>query len=560
MTRILLLLVLAGGLVTGCAPSPRADWILLHNATIYTVDPANPTAEAMLFNDDGEILAVGNFEQLMLRFSGATPLDGRGATVVPGFIDAHGHLMGLGYALQQVDLTGTTAESEVIARLQQAADDQPDGWLIGRGWDQNDWADTRFPTRDRLDQAFPERPVWLTRVDGHAGWANSAAMRAGDRNLDGDWQPEGGQIVRDPTGRATGVFVDAAMGLIDAHKPGPSAQATQRALDAALAEMSRHGVTGVHDAGTSLEQWRLYQARAKDGRLPLRIYAMANGEGSALDFLCAEGVQSEPTGRLDFRAVKFYADGALGSRGAALFRPYADDPGNRGLLIQPAARLAEAVDRAMGCGLQVNTHAIGIRGAAVVIQAYELGLQKNIEDVGRHRIEHAQVMSLSQLPEMRRLNLIASVQPTHATSDMPWAEDRLGPVRIRGAYAWQRFLDAGVRLALGSDFPVESPNPILGFYAAVTRQDLEGYPSGGWFPDQRLTREQALRGFTLDAAYAGFAESRVGSLEPGKQADFVMLSADIMKIPPAAIPATRVIATYLDGELVWSAEESRAAD
>jgi predicted amidohydrolase YtcJ len=490
-------------------------------------------------------------------------MDGR--TVVPGLIDAHAHLLGLGEALLQADLVGTASVDEVVERLRDFSATLPDGaWITGRGWDQNDWDDGpggrpegAFPTRADLDAAFPDRPVWLGRIDGHAAWANTAALRAAglDPDAPAPADPEGGAVIRDARDRPTGVFIDAAEGLVARALPAPDAAFYEEALRRALAETTRHGLTGVHEAGVPLGALDLYQAAIDQGQFPIRNYAMVSVDD--LDAACERLAAGEDLGasdRLLVRSVKVYADGALGSRGAALLTDYADAPGNRGLLFRDPDALRETVERAMRCGLQVNTHAIGDRGNRVVLDAYEAAIEATGGGPGRHRVEHAQVVALDDLPRFAELGVIASVQPTHATSDMPWAEARVGPDRVRGAYAWRRLVDAGARLALGSDFPVERVDPLLGFHAAVTRQDADDAPAGGWYGNQALTRAEALRGFTLDAATAAFMEDEVGSIEPGKRADFVVLSSDVMAVPPEEILDARVLATYLDGAPVYQAE------
>jgi predicted amidohydrolase YtcJ len=523
---------------------------VLHNAQIYTVDPAQPTAEAMAFAD-GRILMVATSEAVLSAYPGADLVDAGGRTVVPGLIDAHGHLMGLGQSLVTANLVSTRSIGEAIERLQAFAADLPEGaWLVGRGWDQNEWVEQRFPTAADLDAAFPDRPVWLVRVDGHAAWANTAAMLHGPGLADRA-DPEGGRIARDASGQPTGLFIDTAMGFVQQAIPQPSAEDHARMLALALGETARYGLTGLHDAGVDLASVRLFQQAIDAGRFPLRLYAMIGGPGETLDHFCADGLIEDHGGRLAVRSLKLYTDGALGSRGAALIEDYEDDPGNRGLLMFSPADFASVVERAMGCGLQVNTHAIGDRGARLVLDTYEAMLRHGFDNPGRHRMEHAQVVALEDLPRFSELGVIASVQPIHATSDMGWAEDRVGPDRIRGAYAWRSLLDAGARLALGSDFPVEPVNPILGFHAAITRQDASGRPPGGWYPEERLTREEALRGFTLDAAYAAFMEDEVGSLAAGKRADFVILARNIMVIPPEDVLGTAVVTTYLDGEPVY---------
>ncbi|MEM6784243.1 MAG: amidohydrolase [Bacteroidota bacterium] len=547
-------------------PVPRA--YVLHNATIYTVDADNPTAEALTV-DSGVIVGVGRADSLFTAFPDLPRLDADGATVVPGLIDAHAHLLGmlsgegLGELLLNVDLAGTRSVEEIVERLiEHATTLSDDAWLVGRGWDQNDWTPAAdgtypFPTRTDLDAAFPERPVLLERIDGHAYWANTAALRrAGiDPEAPAPVDPEGGAFIRDGDGHPTGVTVDKAGNALQAAVPPRDVAMKQEALRRALHETARFGLTGVHEAGTSLEVYRLYEQALEAGGFNLRLYAMASGPGDAMAMACENGGRVEhESGRLTMRSVKLYLDGALGSRGAALIEDYSDDPGNRGLLFLQPEAFSHVVQEAVDCGLQVNTHAIGDRANQVVLDAYGQAMEDVPGNRGRHRIEHAQVATLDDLDRLVALDVIASMQPTHATSDMPWAEDRVGPERILGAYAWRTVLDAGGRLALGSDFPVERVDPLLGFYAAVTRQDAAGRPEGGWYPDQRLTREEALRGFTLDAAYAAFMEDEVGSLEVGKRADFVLLSQDLMTVPVEALLNTRVLATYLDGARIYTAE------
>jgi len=525
----------------------------LVNARILTLSDDAPVAEAMAWDATGRIVAVGTREEALAAADGAAIHDAGGGTVLPGLIDAHAHLMGLGFALMRADLVGAGSKAEVLERLTAFAARLPDGaWLLGRGWDQNDWPGQAFPTAADLDAAFPDRPVWLTRVDGHAGWANSAAMRRTGRDLSGDWQPAGGRIVREG-GEPTGVFVDAAMGLVGDAVPPPDERLREEALSRALAAAARVGLTGVHDMGTSLGDLRLYRRFADEGRLTLRVVAYADGDAAALDELCRSGPYRHPGGRVRMAGVKFYADGALGSRGAALEAPYSDDHGNRGLLVTPPADLLEAMRKARRCGAQVATHAIGDRGNRVVLDDYAAVLGEAAGDDHRWRVEHAQVVSLDDIPAFARLGAVASMQPTHATSDMPWAEARLGRERLAGAYAWRRFLDAGVRLPLGSDFPVESVDPRLGLYAAVTRQDLEGRPPGGWLPGQKLTPGEALAGFTSEAAWAGFMEDEVGRLAPGLRADFVVLDGDPLSVPAAGLPRIEVRSTWVDGTRVYAA-------
>lgn len=527
---------------------------VLHNAVVYTVDPTKPTAEALAFYD-GQIVAVGSSQDILAAYPDAERLDAQGYTVVPGLIDAHGHIMNLGMSLLQANLVGAPTVEDAVHRLQAFASGLPeDAWLQGRGWDQNEWLGAAFPTAADLDAAFPDRPVYLVRVDGHAAWVNSAAMRQAHGLADAA-DPAGGRILRDASGAPTGVLIDEAMQLVNEQIPPASPEESRLALDLALAETARLGLTGVHDAGVDLSDIALFREAIDENRFPLRMHAMIGGPGPTLDHFCENGPLLDYRGRLGVRSIKLYTDGALGSRGAALLADYSDDPGNQGLLMYEPDDFETVVARAMDCGLQVNTHAIGDRGARLVLDAYERHDTGSNAGHGRHRMEHAQVVASEDFPRFAELGVIASVQPIHATSDMGWAENRVGPERIAGAYAWRTLLDSGARLALGSDFPVEPVNPIIGFHAAITRQNASGKPPGGWYPEERLTREEALRGFTLDAAYAAFMEETVGSLEPGKRADFVLLDRDIMQVAYDEVLVSRVMATYLDGVAVYVRED-----
>lgn len=525
---------------------------VVYNAVIYTVDPDQPRVTAMAWAADGRLLALGTDDELRAAFPSASARDLEGRTVIPGLIDAHAHLYGLAQSLTQADLMGTAGKAEILEKLrEQETGLGPGDWLLGRGWDQNDWLEKQLPTRDDLDRAFPERPVWLTRIDGHAGWANSAALERVERDLSGDWQPDAGFIHRDVDGIASGVLIDRAMELVQSMVPEPSHPVMAQAVREAIAVMTRHGLTGVHDAGVSRDTLALYLELIERDEFDTRAYVMVPGAGEHLEWLCARGPVVEPTGKLVARSVKLFEDGALGSRGAALLADYSDDPGNRGLLFQAAEPLREDIERVLRCGLQVAVHAIGDHGNRAVLDALEQALPRVPDNPGRHRIEHAQVLDEQDLARFGQLGIIAAVQPTHATSDMYWAGARLGPGRLHYAYAWRSLLDSGARLALGSDFPVEKVNPMLGLHAAVTRQDADGWPEGGWQPQERITREEALRGFTLDAAWAGFMESDVGSLSPGKYADFVVLDRDVMTVPEQEMTEVQVLETWLGGKPIF---------
>ncbi len=540
-------------LALGAAPAGAARLFIQH-VNGYTLDARGELQrfEAMLI-DDGKVVATGTQAALAERAGKARVLDGQGRTLLPGLIDAHGHVMGLGMALRRADLAGTTSLDQALARAKAWAAAHPElAWVQGRGWNQEIWKLGRFPTAVELDRAVADRPAWMVRVDGHAGWANSAAMKLAGIDRDTP-DPPGGRIERDADGRPSGVLVDAAMQLVAAKIPPMDPAEAARVLDAALAQMARVGLTGVHDAGADADTVALYRRHADAGRLTARIYAMIGGTAGDFDRLARTGpLVDYGEGFLSVRAVKLYADGALGSRGAALLAPYADAPDNRGLLFHTPAELTASIGKAIGKGYQVAVHAIGDRANREVLDAFAAVYEVQGGQALRNRIEHAQVVAPADLPRFRTLGLIASMQPTHATSDMNMAEDRLGHARMRGAYAWHSFLAQGTLVAAGSDFPVESPNPFYGLHAAVTRQDHAGRPPGGWYPAERMSLAQALRAFTLDAAYAGHAEKALGSLEPGKAADFILIDRDIFTQAPARLWSTRVLETWVAGKRVFA--------
>ena len=529
-----------------------ADLVVQH-ARIYTQNAAQPRASAIAVRKD-RIVYVGDDASRWIG-PATRQIDAHGAALLPGLIDSHGHLASLGQALESLDLRGMTSEAAIAAKVRlAAAQHRPGEWIRGGAWDQNLFAGKQFPTAEALDQAAPDNPVYLSRVDGHAAWVNHRALNLADVNA-ATPDPPGGKVIRDAAGRPTGVLVDAAKSLVSAKIPPPTVAEVERHLERGARECARLGLTTVHDAGVGALELEADRALIAQHRLPVRVYAMLGvSEGAAGNplWLAFQKRGPEIGEYLTVRSLKLYADGALGSRGAALLAPYSDEPGNTGLLISSEAFIRKTAEEAVRAGFQVNTHAIGDRANRLVLNAYAaaLGGRNNY----RFRVEHAQVVAPEDFERFRQYSVQASMQPTHATSDMPWAEARLGPQRVRGAYAWRRFLDLGVALPLGSDFPVESPNPLWGFYAAITRQDHAGNPAGGWYPDQRLTREEALRGFTLAGAYAAFQEKDRGSLETGKLADFVMLSDDIMQAPAAAILKTRVTLTVLGGEIVYSSQ------
>ncbi|HET9481391.1 MAG TPA: amidohydrolase [Candidatus Polarisedimenticolia bacterium] len=538
-------------------PAPGAD-LILHGSTFHTVDPARPTAEAVAVRA-GRIIYVGDVAGAMrLREPKTRLLDLAGATVVPGLIDAHGHISGLGFALSRLDLVGSSSEDEVASMVRgKASTLAPGQWVTGRGWDQNDWEVKAFPSARSLDRASPANPVSLVRVDGHAIWVNSAAMKlAGVTRATAD--PPGGQIVRDAEEEPTGVFVDNAKALIESKIAAPGRAELRGAIESAMRRCLKAGLVGVHDAGVSAEEIGIYRDLLVKEAFPFRIHAMLDNSPALLEEYFARGPESGlGDGRLNIRAVKLYSDGALGSRGAALLAPYEDDAGNTGLLVTEPEAVRDVAIRAARAGFQPCIHAIGDRGNRVSLDALEAAVRASGRSDVRARVEHAQVLALEDIPRFAAGGIIASMQPTHATSDMYWAEARVGPQRIRGAYAWRRLFESKARLACGSDFPVESENPLLGFYAAVTRQDAKGWPAGGWAPGQRMTRQEALSCFTLDAAYASFEEDSRGSIVVGKRADLTVLSSDILRVPAREILAARVLMTIVGGDVAWNSREAR---
>jgi predicted amidohydrolase YtcJ len=496
--------------------------------------------------EDGRVKQIGDFADIAFR-KPATFIDGEGKYLLPGLTDAHGHVLGLGEVKLQVDLRGTTSIDDALGRIRKHIAANPNArWVIGRGWNQVLWKERRFPTARELDAVVGDRPAVMTRVDGHATWVNSAALKvAGITASTKD--PQGGQIVRDASGQATGVLVDTAEALIEKKVPEATDAEVKQQLLAAMNEVASLGMTGVHDAGIDARTYGLYRELGAAGRLPVRIYAMLRDSPEDRRLMQSGPRMPEFDDRLQMRAVKAWADGALGSRGAALMQDYSDQAHHRGLMMYTREQMQELATLTAAKGWQLNVHAIGDAGNRLVLDTFETLLTKEQRHALRPRIEHAQVIALDDIKRFARLEVIASIQPTHATSDMNMAEDRLGPQRIQGAYAWRKLINAGVRLAGGSDFPVELPNPFYGLYAAVTRQDREGRPPGGWYAQEKLTREEALRLFTSDAAYAAHMEHATGTLEPGKWADFIIVDRDYFKIPESEIDDIKVLATYVAG-------------
>lgn len=540
-------------LLVSCCISAEAGTVL-YNVNGYTSSHDGMRSFSVLvFDDSGKIVEVGGDDFLATRPQDETRIDGGGLTVLPGLIDAHAHVYGLGFLKTSLNITGVRSVDEAVAQIRDYAETHPHtAWIQGRGWNQVLWPVQAFPTAKHIDTAVSERPVWLRRIDGHAGWANSAAMSLAGIDADTP-DPIGGKILRDDNGHATGVFIDNAMDLIGRHVPKPGKTEYRQALLGAIDALVAEGITGVHDTGIGIANIEVYIAMADDEELDIRIYAMLAGAGDVLDAV-EKPLRAYADDRLEISAVKLYADGALGSRGAAMIEPYSDDAENRGLPFWSQTELDRFVAKANGMGFQVGIHAIGDLGNRMALDAFEYA-QRGVPSALRNRIEHAQIIALEDIPRFAELGVIASMQPTHATSDKNMAVDRIGPDRIEGGYAWRRLLDSGAVIASGSDFPVELSNPFHGLYAAVTRRDRAGEPQDGWYPGQALSRAEALHSFTLAAAYAANQDSRLGSLEPGKWADFIVIDRDYFSIDAAEIDDIRVLQTWVGGKKVFDARE-----
>jgi len=556
VAKCLWLCAVAGIVIVAGAQSPGAPTLIFDNATVYTVDSRNSIAEAVAIAGDRIIRVGSRSDVLALKTASTRVIDARGAAIVPGFHDAHAHVVGLGAALQDVDLRGTRSFEEVVGRVRRRlANARPGEWIVGRGWDQNDWPEKDWPRHDLLSAATPENPVYLTRIDGHAGLANQKAMEvAGLTRSTPD--PPGGRVLRGADARPTGVMIDEAERLVTSHIPRVGRERLEDQIQLADRELRRVGITTVHDAGSDAATVDAYTRLVDSGRIKTRLYVMLRGTLAELTPFFTRGpIEDGEKHRLAVRSVKIYADGALGSRGAALLEPYSDEPTTSGLLTTSPEEVYAQTVAAAKAGFQVAIHAIGDRGNRQVMDLFER-VQREVPGARalRMRVEHAQVLDAAEIPRFAKLGVIAAMQPTHATSDMPWVESRIGPARVaEGAYAWRALLDSGAVIASGSDFPVEDANPLLGFYAAITRQDPAGSPAGGWTPRQRMTREEALASFTRHAAFASHAEALTGSIEVGKLADLVVLSKDIMRIAPREVLTTTVRMAVSGGEIVHQA-------
>ena len=540
-------------LLMGCA-KPTSEVLVVDNINGYSFD-----TERQLFVFDsiaiaqGKVLKTGS--SLADQYPNATIIDGQNRTLIPGIIDAHGHVSSLGYTLMRIDLREATSAQQAAADVAAYAADKPYlSWIRGRGWNQVLWPGKNFPTAAQLDNEVNDRPVWLERIDGHAGWANSRALELAGITRD-TVPPLGGEIIKDADGEPTGVLIDNAMNLVFKVIPDPSETELRAALDTVSSHLLSLGITSTHDAGTSSSEHKLYRTLADSSEMRLRIYGMISSTDPDLEQILAAGHSNDKNDLYSARSIKIYTDGALGSRGAAMLRPYSDRPDHSGLLLTGAAQLRALFKQATNADFQVAIHAIGDRGNRIALNEIE----RTYNTIGgrhlRHRIEHSQVVAVSDIPRFKSLNVIPSMQPVHATSDMNMAEDRIGSQRLKGAYAWRTFLDQGSIVVAGSDYPVELANPFDGIHAAVTRQDKTNQPEGGWIPSQAMSLEEAMRAFSIDAAWGAHQEDKLGGLTPGKWADFILIDRDIYNIPAQDLWKTTVLETWLAGERVYSKAE-----
>ena len=531
--------------------SSYAETVLVTNIKGKTL---NKTGDLVSFSsmliDDGKVVSLNPNPN-----NADTVINGQGNYLLPGLIDAHGHLLGLGANLLEVNLRDSTSAEDAVKSVQEYVFANPNHpWITGSGWNQELWSDKAFPTAADLDSAIKNKPVWLTRVDGHAGWANSKALELAGITPDTP-SPAGGLIAKDSEGNLTGIVIDNAMALIEKHIPKADATVYSNQLNAAGQHLLSLGITSMHDAGVDQSVYEFYLAQAAQSKLPLRLYAMLSATDPNLKMMLGNGIVRSSDDMLFVRSVKAYGDGALGSRGAALIKPYSDAPRTHGLLLTQPEDMDELYTTVLGSGFQLNYHAIGDRANRLALDAFDRTFKTIDAGHLRHRIEHAQVINVDDIKRFVALGILPSMQPTHATSDMNMAVARIGKNRMAGAYAWKTLLESGIALPLGSDFPVELANPFYGLHAAVTRQNRENQPVKGWYEHEALTIEQAFKGFTLDAAYGGHMEDTIGSLEPGKWADFILVDQDIFSVPASDIWKTHVIQTWIAGNKVFDANQ-----
>ena len=530
-------------ILASCSSRDKAD-LIVYNGTIYTDDSTFSKSTSFAIKE-GKFVAIGDSATVFGKYQSDSVVNANGQAVYPGLYDAHAHFYGLGQMLDQADLVDTKSAEEIVERLKKYQTGHPDAvWIIGRGWDQNDWLVKEFPTKDILDKAFPNNPVYLTRIDGHAGWVNTKALQLA--KITADTKAEGGLVVL-KNGQPTGVLVDRAQQLVRALNPTPTKTEITSKLLKAQQLCFQYGLTNVGDAGVSPEIIDHMDSLQKAGTLKIRLYPMVSVSQETIDKMLKKGIYV--TDRLNVRSFKIYADGALGSRGACLLKPYSDAPETTGFLLFSPAELEKSIAQLANSEFQANTHCIGDSANRLMLNLYAKYLKGKNDR--RWRIEHAQIVDAADVPTFGKFNIMPSVQPTHATSDMYWAGERLGKAREKNAYAFQELFKQNGKITFGTDFPVEAVSPFYTFHSAVFRQDAKGFPAGGYQMEGALSREQTLRGMTIWAAYGNFEEGRLGSIELGKAADFIILEKDLMTAPANELRDVKVLKTYLAGEKVF---------
>lgn len=535
-----------------CAKSERSQaQTVFINGHILTMEKSVPAAEAFAVKD-GLFLEVGKSKDILKNFPDSKVIDLDGKTVMPGIVESHGHLLNLGKSFLELNLEGAGTPEEAVEKVEAfIRNSSPGEWIIGWGWDEGAWA-ANYPNNEALDRISRENPVYLRGLHGFASWVNSRALEMA--GIDSDTKnTDDGEILKDPeTGRPTGILTNRAQEFVEAVIPPLSKSQIEKALKLAFQECLKNGLTSVHEARVTRQMLDAFHSLKEKGELDIRIYAMLDWtDEDLIDTYLERGPEIDPDHLLTARCVKIFVDGALGSRGAAFFEPYSDDPSTRGVIETPEDMVFQLTKRSLQSGFQVAVHAIGDRANRITLDAYRNALRDVPVEDFRLRVEHAQVVALEDIPKFAPLGIVLSMQPPHATSDMPWAETRVGPQRIKGAYAWRSFLDTGVHLTLNSDFPGESLNPFYGMYAAETRQTPSGTPGGGWYPKQRLTRAEVLKAYTVEAAYSEFEESIKGKIVNGMLADFIVLSDDILTISSKDLLELRVEQTYVSGQLKY---------
>lgn len=543
--KSILYALLFSAMLSACSQKEQAD-LIIYNAKVYTVNDQFDAVEAFAVKD-GKILDLGSSKDIQYKYTSKDEVDAKGKAVYPGFIDAHAHFFGYGQSLQAADLRDTKSWKEILQRLAEFAKTHPEGWLIANGWDQNDWENKAFPNNKELSELFSDRPVFLNRVDGHAAIVNQKAFD--EAGIIEEQKLTGGDMLTE-NGKLTGVLIDNAVGLVESKIPSPDTKLAEKILTDAQKNCFAAGLTTIDDCGLPYQTVDLIEKLQQENKLKMRLYVMLADAPQNYDYLFKRGAIK--TDRLNVRSFKVYADGALGSRGACLLHPYADMPAKTGFLLSNQKHFEEVAEKIAAKGFQMCTHAIGDSANRVILKIYNKILKGKNDK--RWRIEHAQIVNPKDFNLFGSASVVPSVQPTHATSDMYWAGQRLGAARLKGAYAYQQLLKQNGWIPLGTDFPVENINPLLTFYAATVREDAKGFPKGGFQMENALTPEEALRGMTIWAAKANFEEQEKGSLEKGKLADFVILDQDILKSSPQNILKTKVLKTYLNGEKVYEAK------